>query len=207
MVISIHIPKTGGSSFGDILKDVYGDRLWINYDFQWNAVMFNKAFIPSGTQCIHGHFEFTAFDDAYSESSKITWLRDPVDRTISLYHHIMTRPDQENDLIMEIYKSRPSLVEFSRIPWVSNQAMNYLKGAQPLDFKFIGFLEHFEESLGLCAKLLNWNKIPKPVWINRGVGKEKSGFPDEVRELIRKDNMEEYEWREEAKRLFLDEVR
>jgi hypothetical protein len=205
MIISIHIPKTGGSSFAKVLNEVYADKLWVNYDLQWTPETSGRASIPCSTECLHGHFEFDAFDEAYPGASKITWLRDPVERTISLYHHIMTKPDRQNDLIMEIYHNRPSLVEFSKIPWVSNQAMNYLRGAQASDFKFIGFLEHFEESLGLCGKLLGWNRVPRAVWENRGAGKENFDLSKEGRQSIRENNREEYEWREEAKRLFLSE--
>ena len=207
MILSIHIPKTGGSSFGEILKGVYGDKLWVNYDSQWNSKTSIHASIPKEAECLHGHIEFNAFDNVYPESSKITWLRDPVERTISLYNHILNRPDRENELIMEIYQNRPSLVEFSMIPWVSNQAMNYLRCAQPNDFKFIGFLEHFEESLGLCAEILNWERVPRPVWINREKQKKTLTLSEEDTKSIRENNSEEYEWRKEAKKLFLDGVK
>jgi hypothetical protein len=202
MVISIHIPKTGGTSLGQILGGVYGENLWVNYEFQWNREISFKAFIPSGTKCLHGHFEFDAFDEIYPDALKITWLRDPVERTISLYNHIMNKPDSDNDIIMELYHSKPSLIDFSSIPWVSNNALNYLGDSKPENFAFIGFLESFNESLRMCAKLLNWNQLPESVWKNQGEGKSKSDFPDEVKRAIRKNNMEEYEWREEARRLF-----
>ena len=202
MVISIHIPKTGGTSFGEILEVVYGENLWVNYEFQWKREISAKASIPNGTECLHGHFEFDAFDEIYPEALKITWLRDPVDRTISLYNHIMNKPDPDNDIIMEVHHSKPSLIDFSSIPWVSNNALNYLGGSKPEDFAFIGFLESFSESLSRCTKLLNWNQLPESVWENKGEGKSGSDFSDDVRRAIRKNNMEEYEWREEAKRLF-----
>lgn len=202
MVISVHIPKTGGTSFGKILEVVYRENLWANYDFQWNREISAKASIPNGTECLHGHLEFDAFDEIYPKALKITWLRDPVDRTISLYNHIMNMPDPDNDIIMEVHHSKPSLIDFSSIPWVSNNALNYLGGSKPEDFAFIGFLESFNESLSKCAKLLNWNQLPESVWENKGEGKSGSGFSDDIRRAIRKNNMEEYEWREEAKRLF-----
>ena len=40
--ISIHIPKTGGSSFAKVLKEVYADKLWVNHDLQW------KPKLPQG---------------------------------------------------------------------------------------------------------------------------------------------------------------
>ena len=83
-------------------------------------------------ECLHGHFEFDAFEESVSTgNAKITWLRDPVERTISLFNHIMHRPDVKNDLIMKIYEQKPSLLEFSRIAWVKNHALIYLGEAKP----------------------------------------------------------------------------
>ena len=202
MIVSIHIPKTGGSSFAKVLNEVYADKLWVNYDLQWKSETSRRASIPDDAECLHGHFEFDAFDSAYPGASKITWLRDPVERTISLYRHIMSRPDRQNDLIMDIYRKRPTLVEFSGIPWVCNQALNYLGGSRPCDYGFVGFLETFPESLKLCAKLLGWNRLPRPVWENKGKGMDDFDLLEEDRQSIRENNKEEYEWREEARRLF-----
>lgn len=202
MIISIHIPKTGGSSFGEILKSVYGENLWINYGQQWNAMTSKKNLISSNIECLHGHFEFNAFDEEFPESQKITWLRDPVERTISLYNHIMNRPDQGNEIIMDIYQNKPSLNEFSGIPWIRNQGLNYLVDSTPSDFKFIGFLENFTASLQQCAKILGWHRIPESRWINRGNKTEVSNIPQETIQTVKKNNKEEYEWREEAKRIF-----
>ena len=80
----------------------------------------NNAKIPDNMECFR-HFEFDAFEERFPLATKITWLRDPVERTISLYNHIMHRPDVKNDLIMKIYEQKP-LLEFSRIAWVKNHA-------------------------------------------------------------------------------------
>ena len=39
-----------------------------NYDFQWNREISAKAFIPNGTECLHGHLEFDAFDEIYPKA-------------------------------------------------------------------------------------------------------------------------------------------
>ena len=44
--------------------------------------------------------------------------------------------------------------------------------------------------------------MPKPVWENKGTGKGAFELPEEDRQSIRENNKEEYEWREEARRLF-----
>ena len=201
MIISLHIPKTGGTSFAKILESVYGEHLWTNYDCQWNSAVANKANIPPKSRCIHGHFEFDAFDSIFTNSLKIVWLRDPIERTISYYNHIMSNPDYNNEIIMDVYNRNLTLEEFSGISWVSNNAMNYLKGAQPSDFHFIGFTETFFESLKQCSKILEWKKVPSVVWYNRGKNKTLT-LSNDVRNLIHQNNLEEYNWIEAAKKLF-----
>ena len=201
MIISLHIPKTGGSSFGNILKSVYKEKLWVNYDRQWSKSAVNNAKIPDNMECFHGHFEFDAFEEMFPLATKITWLRDPVERTISLYNHIMHRPDVKNDLIMKIYEQKPSLLEFSRIAWVKNHALIYLGEAKPSDFAFIGFVDSFSDSLKICSKLLGWSFLPSEIWINKSK-KTISQVPEDVKKSIRLINQDELDWIQEARRIF-----
>ena len=49
---------------------------------------------------------------------------------------------------------------------------------------------------------LGWNSVPRPVWENKGKGRDDFDLLKEDRQSIMQNNKEEYEWREEAKRLF-----
>ena len=71
MLVSIHIPKTAGTSFGDLLKLEYGPRLMLDYG-DWvglnspeaishrtrrkQEMMAQSAQIAANFECIHGHF-------------------------------------------------------------------------------------------------------------------------------------------------------
>ena len=201
MIISLHIPKTGGSSFGDILRSVYKDKLWVNYDRQWSKSAVTNTKLPNNMECFHGHFEFDAFEEMFPTAIKITWIRDPVERTISLYNHIMHRPDKKNDMIMKIYEQKPSLLEFSRIPWVKNHSLVYLGDAKPSDFAFIGFVDSYSDSLKTCAKLLGWSFVPSTVWLNKSK-KITNRVPEDVKRSIRLINQDEFDWIKEARRHF-----
>ena len=201
MIVSIHIPKAGGSSLRHALCSVYGTHLWADYTRQWSPSDAHLAEIPKSARCLHGHFEADAFKTRFPDAKLITWIRNPVDRIVSLYRHILHRPDLENSYIREIHQHQPDLVEFSQIPWVSNHAFNYLKDFSPEDFTFVGFLEDFACSLRSCAHRLDWPNIPEPVWSN----KAEDSTPPPTREqlqCLREHNCKEIQWYEHARSCF-----
>ena len=222
MIISIHIPKTAGTSFNRTLRSVYGEKglLDLPATEEWEASNIDQVSVPDTTQCIHGHIKHGAFDEIYPEASKIVWLRDPVSRTISLYNHIVSFPDLNNEQHIKVHESNISLADFSGLPWVKNNALNYLQGTKPEDFLFIGFVEAFEASLSLCADLLNWSGSVKGFRVNSfrenishgiyaqgsdahdNAGKDHSGASDAEKEIIYYNNKEEIEWIRSAHDLF-----
>ncbi len=68
LYLSLHIPKTGGSSFRQILEQRFGDRLQRAYDERegWP--------ILSDPACIHGHGVFKYFMDAINAHPEVKWL-------------------------------------------------------------------------------------------------------------------------------------
>ncbi len=102
MIISVHIPKTAGTSFGLALKDSFGERLKLKYgDRLFNMPVFerNKNALLAAIEntettyinvdCIHGHFlpsQFLLLNEL-EPLTFITWMRNPVERIISDYYH------------------------------------------------------------------------------------------------------------------------
>ena len=202
MIVSVHIPKAGGSSFCKILHQVYGAKLWANYSRQWTLNEADSAEIPEKTCCLHGHFEADAFSNRFPDAQLITWLRHPVSRTISLYRHILNRPDLDNTYIREVYERQPDLLEFSQIPWVRNNAFNYLKCLTPEDFIFIGFVEDYAVSLRQCAKTLAWSCPISPVWENKDPSPSPLNLTEDQRNFILEQNCEEVKWYNQARKRF-----
>src|SRR5437762_9155277 len=98
-LISLHIPKTGGTSFRNILKSVYGDDQVVNFEIETNGVIrlneipFHKKYLPD-VKVIHGHFVYETFFNSFKlpEGYKIiTWVRDPVKRVISNFYYLESR--------------------------------------------------------------------------------------------------------------------
>jgi len=75
-LVSLHIPKTAGSSLRNILQDWFGDKLYLDYNGQ--TYWLDPTRIPPAApeaDCLHGHFRSDAFDAFLPHVPKITWLR------------------------------------------------------------------------------------------------------------------------------------
>jgi len=90
-LISIHVPKTAGSSFRAVLARWFEGRIFYHYpDEQTGTLPVTHAW-KAGT-CIHGHFNRhrgTGVYDYYPQASQfITFLRDPFATRVSLYFYL-----------------------------------------------------------------------------------------------------------------------
>jgi len=183
-VISIHIPKTAGSSFHAILKNHYGWRLkHIQHQEDiktWSAGQYYRADKPY-VKAIHGHIRpHKNWKDYYPNAKWVCWLRNPSDRVISAYHHLK-RTQELGDRNQRLFKQiQPSLETFISHPEFENVTQIYqrfLGNFNPDDFAFIGRTEYFEEDLQQFARLIGVKNL-KPERVN--VGQQKVQHLPEV---------------------------
>jgi hypothetical protein len=166
-LISIHIPKTAGSSFYAVLKAHYGWRLkhiQRQDDIAcWNTgkpYQCNKPFV----RAIHGHIKpHKNWKTFYPNAKWVCWLRDPAERVLSAYYHLQktqTLGDRNQTLFAQ---KQPTLFQFlgdeDFIP-VIRVYERLLGKFQPEDFAFVGRTEHFELDLQAFARLINADKLP-----------------------------------------------
>jgi len=89
MLVSVHIPKCAGTSFGEVLKAWFGERFHEHYPDHPEPGPPARVASRAGT-CVHGHFYHHAYPigvrDYYPDCAQmITVLRDPLDMMISSY--------------------------------------------------------------------------------------------------------------------------
>jgi hypothetical protein len=179
-VISIHIPKTAGTSFRRALEHAYPAGAVLG-DYQdhlddprhpfhtdppaWEAAA--AAFVRNiepGVRVVHGHFSAVKYRQAFPSARWITWLRHPVARLVSHYYFWKTFPIAAaplHPLLPPIQDGRLSLVEFAEIPVIRDLARRqYLRGLDLSDFAFVGLQEQYAEDLAALGNLLGWRSAP-----------------------------------------------
>jgi hypothetical protein len=162
MIISIHLPKTGGVSFRATLEETFGDALMKDYtDLPLNTPPYerNKAAIEAslqicqkdfqGIECIHGHFLPVKFLllSQNMDMTFITWMRHPVDRLLSQYYFWQRKyhPKRSAMLHRKVVEEEWSLERFCLGPENRDFYTQYLWGFPLEYFSFIGITEFFEE--------------------------------------------------------------
>ena len=161
MIVSLHLPKTAGSSFLASLESHYGSRLQRDYgdlpivtpvlNRKFNALkgcLVNAVKSPESVDCIHGHFLPLKY--LFLKDTKfITWVRDPVERLASHYYYWSRNynPDIATDLHRRMIEEKWTLERFCLGPEFKNFYSQFLWGFPVKRFDFIGITEHYEQEL------------------------------------------------------------
>lgn len=208
-LISLHIPKTAGTSFRNILKDVYGSgsvaRLDIRRNIELNSKVLRANKLKSGIKVLHGHFSYSKLVEHFDIADGtpvITWLREPAERVISNYYYldkILRKELNENKKDLNILaKMEKTLVEYASTEANRNRMSKFLDGISPEEFFFIGFTDYYEEDLADVARLLNWKNYNLH---QHNLTGRKPEVDKESLQKIRELNQDDYELYEHALRL------
>ncbi len=170
-LVSLHIPKTAGTSFRTILEDQFGKKKVLQFSIYASGTIevkgksFKKEAFKNKTTVLHGHFRYKdlhKFVELNEGTPFITWVRHPVERVVSNYYflskiiadRLKEKPDE--NLMSRMGKS---LLEFAQLHDNQNVMSRFLEGSDLRNFKFIGIQDHFEEELERLGKCMNWPLI------------------------------------------------
>lgn len=129
----VHIPKTAGTSFTEILEQLYEPRERCNA-YYIQELMEIEPETLSRFGLFVAHIDYGAHVLMPKPLNIITFLRDPVARTISNYEHIKARADHpQHELLRTETKS---LYDFTQHPELSRQASNPQTGMLGRDNEF-----------------------------------------------------------------------
>jgi hypothetical protein len=165
MIISVHLPKTAGTSFMRSFKAQFGSAFRLdNYDLPINTPPYerNKAALKESVniaenwkeqdvRCIHGHFlplKYLLLGVKY-DVKFITWMRNPVERILSHYHFWKNcyHRDLAPSLHRKVVEENWSLEKFCFSNELRNVYGQFLWGFPFEKFDFIGITEFFDEDL------------------------------------------------------------
>lgn len=169
MIISVHVPRTAGTSFRQLLRQHYGDNLVLDYG---NPILVNSFirkgsaqilqkknhlfFNQSNANCIHGHFlpyKYTTLKNT-SKLVYVIWIRNPLDRLISHYNYIFGNDKQQHKSSpyhLKIKNQNWSLEKFCMSEITRNLYTKMLWNFPIENFDFIGSVENYSEDIEIFA--------------------------------------------------------
>ncbi|MDJ0555859.1 MAG: methyltransferase domain-containing protein [Microcoleaceae cyanobacterium MO_207.B10] len=160
-LISIHIPKTAGTTFKQVLRQIYNpDEIFFDYPHKGN--LRHKMLIKPKPEVkvIHGHFAADKYDKNFPDIKKVIWLRHPIKRLISLYFFWITWQilvENDSQELENSEKANLSFIEFAEQPEMQNLIKSKFVQAKDLkNFYFVGIQEFFREDLQELKFMLNW---------------------------------------------------
>lgn len=188
MLVSVHLPKTAGTSFRATLRDTFAEKLYEDYsdfpintdDFSRNSSALKYSLLNientyNNIECIHGHFlplKYLLLSNR-RKVDFITWMRHPVDRVISHYYFWLRTYDSKKSppLHKKIVEEEWSLEQFCFSNEIRNIYNKFL-WAFPMDyFSFIGITEMYERDLECLTKTFFNNNNIVPLKLNASTEK------------------------------------
>lgn len=181
--LSHHIPKTAGMSLKHSFRHAFGE---VHFQEVYSDSYLPKRlsngkpiWIPGEINIIHGHFRpHGNHKTQFPEARRIIWIRDPVERNISVLNHWLRKNMKTNKAIQSLRDSyankKKSFAELFALMMDDKNLLRttriyetYLKDFCKEDFAFIGHVNTYKEDLMrleklMGVKLLEFDKNVKP---------------------------------------------
>jgi hypothetical protein len=192
VLISLHLPKTAGSSFLTSLEQHYDEKLFKDYaDIPINSPAIrrnSKALVKcivngfcqdEKIRCIHGHFLPLKYLllSTQRDVRFVTWMRDPVERLASHYFYWMRTyvPGQSPPLHKRMIIEKWSLERFCLGPELQNIYCQFFWGFPLSRFDFIGITEFYESEFEFFSREFLGGAL-HPAKVNINLSKEKISY-------------------------------
>lgn len=167
VVVSIHVPKAGGTTFLHLLKQGFGSDAIMedNEDIPANPAsrceMDPEGYfqsrpreIPSHIRAVHGHFKAGKYD-LIPHAFRLTFLRHPVDNLLSIYHYWRHIPEQPSPLHQYFLREKLDATGLARLPLIRYlYSRTYFGDWDLKKLDFVGFFEQRDRDLGRLSNIL-----------------------------------------------------
>ena len=184
MLVSVHIPKTGGSTINKLLRRKFGSRLLIEYQrpgfrhkvrsLKWRLRSFPKL-------AVHGHFPASKYS-----GTLITFVRDPVERRVSQYRYIRREHARWGTVMNATWADAVAMELDEFVCRPESTLRRYID--VPLErLSFIGMMDRFDDDVRRLCRMLEIDYEP----VHENAAPTKSHISDELRARYRAINPEE----------------
>ncbi len=162
LYVSVHIPKTAGTTLRSALRSRFGNRLQEAYEDHPDLTRIEAP------QCIHGHDVFTMFgaEIARHPNTKwITFLREPLAVAISLYFHCRRTlgPEDFKDRGLVHWLTHSEEYRWPDPPCYGHDQyqLQWVRDCERSfeQFDFVGITEQFDESILILCDRFNWDVL------------------------------------------------
>jgi hypothetical protein len=198
IVIFLHIGKTAGTTLSAIARRHFPPQGVFTYDSAGPGTPAEQLTALSAERraelaLVLGHMQYGIHEALPGPSTYITLLRDPVERIVSHYRHVLRY--SEHRLHAEVKRSKMTLGEYAGCP-ISEELDNWqtrcIAGGTALpiggctrdlldrakhnldeQFAWLGLAERFEESVVLLRRTLGWRR-PYYVPLNTANGRREA---------------------------------
>lgn len=175
--IFLHIPKTAGTSLRELVAAQYPgpECLYLYYPAPYSpeTIATIQTALPAA-KMLYGHVSYGIHDWLNIDGKYITFLRHPLERVISLYHHHARDPAMPHYTAIQQGMSLLDLLEQELTPETNNHIVRILAGngqegmldddavlKQTIEnirqhFYSVGLMEKFSTSLTTLAQKLSW---------------------------------------------------
>lgn len=161
LIVSIHVPKTGGETFREVLEALteghlqrdYADRPLAPLTIRQRVRLATaRPRLEPGVRAVHGHFIATKYWRRFPHARYMAWFRDPVERLASHYHYWKRRPDRQNPTCRKLLEEDLSLEAFAALPEMRDVHARFLGEVPPARLAFVGITERYDESIALFRR-------------------------------------------------------
>jgi hypothetical protein len=198
LTVSIHIPKTAGTTVAEIFSRCFRRSVIFDYDGYSNPfvasdlIVRHAEFINKYFNVLHGHFYAKKYFNIFPNAAFVATLRHPVDRVISQFMHEFNEHSDDAFYHKAIQNGEMDIVDFAAEPGVGDAMSLHLSGRPLHEYDLLIISEELRKSMWIYSVTINnlhldshfGQNIDLPR-ANEGVARANSiGFDEKMRAAI-----------------------